>query len=116
MSEENSAPCWNIDAPARGSTAALACSPIGGERHTFKQGFYRFKVEGLPGLVISDNAEASLGPAEAKWVTLHVQLPFEASRQVGPGVHPIHFEIARKAGGDGHEVELKEKSTFVIPR
>jgi cytochrome c oxidase accessory protein FixG len=77
---------------------------------------YRFKVDGLPGLAISEKAETTLGPAEAQWVTLHVQLPYEASRTSGPGVHPIRFEIERVAGPEGHKVELHEKSTFVVPR
>jgi cytochrome c oxidase accessory protein FixG len=80
---------------------------------------YRFKVEGLPGLAIAESAEkaeATLGPAEAQWVTLHVQLPHEASRTSGPGAHPIRFEIERMAGPEGHPVALHEKSTFVVPR
>jgi cytochrome c oxidase accessory protein FixG len=80
---------------------------------------YRFKVGGLPGLAIAESAEkaeATLGPAEAQWVTLHVQLPHEASRSSGPGAHPIRFEIERMAGPEGHPVALHEKSTFVVPR
>ena len=77
---------------------------------------YRFTVDGLPSLAITDRAEVTLGPAEAQWVTLHVQLPHEASRSTGPGAHPIHFEIER-VGSAGHEaVRLREKSTFVVPR
>ena len=77
---------------------------------------YRFRVDGLQGLAINEQAEATLGPAEAKWVTLHVQLPYEAGRSSGPGVHPIHFEIERVAGPGTQPVTLREKSTFVVPR
>jgi cytochrome c oxidase accessory protein FixG len=77
---------------------------------------YRFAVDGLPGLAIADHAELSLGPAEAKWVTVHVQLPYEASRSTGSGAHAIHFEIERVPGSGGEAVRLREKSTFVVPR
>jgi cytochrome c oxidase accessory protein FixG len=77
---------------------------------------YRFSVDGLAGLVISERNEMTLGAAEAQWVTLHVQLPYEASRRQGPGAHPIHFEIERLASGGGDAVRLREKSTFVVPR
>jgi cytochrome c oxidase accessory protein FixG len=78
---------------------------------------YRFAVEGLPGLALVDRDEVSLGPAEAKWITLHVQLPFEASRQAGAGAHAIHFQIDRvAASAEEPPVRLSEKSTFVVPR
>jgi cytochrome c oxidase accessory protein FixG len=78
---------------------------------------YRFQASGLPGLLISERAELTLGPAEARWVTLHLQVPDEAAREAGPGAHAIRFEIVREAqpGGDA-EVRLHEKSTFVVPR
>ena len=78
---------------------------------------YSFKVDGLPGVAITDRAEVSIGPAEAQWVTLHVQIPFEAAKRTGPGAHPIHFEIQRQPAHAGDElVTLREKSTFVVPR
>ncbi len=77
---------------------------------------YVFRVDGLPGLTISDRSEVTLGPAEAQWVTLHVQLPHESSRSRGPGAHPIHFEIERVASPGAEAVRLREKSTFVVPR
>jgi cytochrome c oxidase accessory protein FixG len=78
---------------------------------------YTFKVDGLPGVAITDRADVSIGPAEAQWVTLHVQVPFEAAKQKGPGAHPIHFEIQRQPAHAGDElVTLREKSTFVVPR
>jgi polyferredoxin len=49
---------------------------------------YRFTVDGLPALAITDRAEVTLGAAEAQWVTLHVQMPHEASRSTGTGCAP----------------------------
>ena len=78
---------------------------------------YAFKVDGLPGLAIADATSLDLGPAEARWVTLHVQLPPEAARSGGAGAHEIHFEVQRDAAGAGEApVRVREKSTFVVPR
>lgn len=78
---------------------------------------YRIRVDGLPGIVLAEKGEVLLNPAEARWVTLSVQIPFEAGQGAGPGAHQIHFEIERMASTDGGEpVVLREKSTFVVPR
>ncbi|WP_326534427.1 cytochrome c oxidase accessory protein CcoG [Pseudorhodoferax sp.] len=79
---------------------------------------YRFSVEGLPGLAITEANELALGPAEARWVTLHVQLPHEAGRSAGPGAHAIRFHTERLPADGSRDapVVLSEKSTFVVPR
>ena len=78
---------------------------------------YRFTVDGLPGLAITDKAEVGIGPAEAQWVTLHVQAPNESASRAGPGAHPIMFRIERVPAHTGDvAVTLSEKSTFVVPR
>jgi polyferredoxin len=78
---------------------------------------YRFKVDGLPGMAITDKPEVTVGPAAALWVTLHVQVPHEAGAKAGPGAHPMHFSIERVPARAGDEaVTLREKSTFVVPR
>ncbi|HNU11061.1 MAG TPA: cytochrome c oxidase accessory protein CcoG [Rubrivivax sp.] len=78
---------------------------------------YRFSVDGVPGITIADRNALSLGPAEAQWVTLHVQIPHESAQQVGPGAHPMHFAIERLPAHTGDPtVRLDEKSTFVVPR
>jgi cytochrome c oxidase accessory protein FixG len=78
---------------------------------------YRFTVDGLPGMVITDRPEVMVGPAAALWVTLHVQVPHEAGRQAGAGAHPMHFGIERVPAHAGDaSVTLREKSTFVVPR
>ncbi|MBK1714556.1 cytochrome c oxidase accessory protein CcoG [Rubrivivax gelatinosus] len=78
---------------------------------------YRVAVDGLPGVLIENPAEVELGPAEAHWVTLNVQLPFESAQQAGAGVHPIRFRIERLPGaGAETPITIDEKSTFVVPR
>jgi cytochrome c oxidase accessory protein FixG len=78
---------------------------------------YRVKVDGLPSVRVVEAGEATLEPAEARWITLSVQIPFETGQTAGPGAHPIHFEIERlPSDADPASVSLREKSTFVVPR
>jgi cytochrome c oxidase accessory protein FixG len=78
---------------------------------------YRVRVEGMPGIALGEQAGIEVGPAEARWVTLAVQVPPESAQQAGAGAHPIRFEIERMASGpQGEAVRLVEKSTFVVPR
>ncbi len=76
---------------------------------------YRVQVLGLSGAHIAGIDEVEVGPAQARWFAVAVQLPYAAARDAKPGIHPIRFEIDRLAarGGDARVVE---KSTFVIPR
>jgi hypothetical protein len=82
-------------------------------------------VEGLPGATLEAGSDVALGPTEARWVPLAVQLPPEAARALGPGAHSMQFRIAQRGPLDGSGrgsagatagVELREKSTFVVPR
>jgi cytochrome c oxidase accessory protein FixG len=77
---------------------------------------YRLKVEGLPGIVVPGTTEFELSPAEARWITVSAQVPFEAGQQVGPGVHPIKFDVVRLPHDDKPAVTVSEKSTFMVPR
>jgi cytochrome c oxidase accessory protein FixG len=78
---------------------------------------YRVKVDGLPGITAPDAHDLTLGPAEARWVTLGVQIPFDEAQKAGPGTHVIHFEVERLAQeAEGKPVTLREKSTFIVPR
>jgi cytochrome c oxidase accessory protein FixG len=77
---------------------------------------YLIKVSGLPDARVVGQAEVTLGPAEARWVPLAVQVPAEVASSTPAGAHPIHFEIIRQAHGDLAPVAVSEKSTFVIPR
>ena len=63
---------------------------------------------GLPDLALDAPLRLELAPAEARWVVVRLQLPYEAAK---PGVHPIKFEIA---SGEGQH--LLEKSVFMVPR
>jgi cytochrome c oxidase accessory protein FixG len=76
---------------------------------------YRVTVAGLPGIAVASASDLSAQAAEARWVTLQVQVPPESALQAGEGAHPIQFNVERLAG-DGPAVQLSEKSTFIVPR
>ncbi|MDP3761467.1 MAG: cytochrome c oxidase accessory protein CcoG [Ramlibacter sp.] len=70
---------------------------------------YRISAAGLEGLVLASEAEATVGPAESRWVAVRLQIPYGSAQ---PGSHPIHFNIA-SIEGDG---QINEKSAFLVPR
>jgi cytochrome c oxidase accessory protein FixG len=69
---------------------------------------YRIEANGLPGLVVASERDVEVGPAEARWVAVRLQVPYGS---VSPGSHPIHFEVDN--GSDAH---VREKSVFLVPR
>ena len=76
---------------------------------------FRIEVDGLPDAVIAARAAIEVGPTQARWVPVAVQIPPQAARTLGGGAHPIRFRIALvEAGRAG--AELSERSTFVVPR
>ena len=77
---------------------------------------YRVQVLGLSGAHIAGIDEVEVGPAQARWFAVAVQLPYASAREARPGVHPIRFEIDRPATPRGGDARVVEKSTFVIPR
>jgi cytochrome c oxidase accessory protein FixG len=75
---------------------------------------YRVRVSGLEQATIASTAEVDVGPTEARWFAVRVQLPPERAGALGPGAHPLAFEIERL--GDDGQAEVHEKSTFMVPR
>jgi cytochrome c oxidase accessory protein FixG len=69
---------------------------------------YEIAVSGLAGLVLASDSQVTLAPAEARWVVVRLQLPYEAAP---PGSHPMHFEIAALDGVG----RVSEKSVFLVP-
>ncbi len=79
----------------------------------------RFRIEaaGLAGVAVTvPRAEVTVGPTEARWVPVAVQLPPEAAAALGAGAHPLRFTVTRLPDAGGGAVEVHEKSTFVVPR
>jgi cytochrome c oxidase accessory protein FixG len=81
---------------------------------------FQLGVDGLPGMRLQAPVDIRLAPAEARWVTVAVQLPPESARRAGAGAHAIHFQVGlRDTDARGAEVAattVSEKSTFVVPR
>ena len=77
---------------------------------------YRIRATGLDGASVVGREEVEVGPAEARWVPLAVQIGPETVSRMGPGAHPVVFYIERVARGGEPEARVSEKSTFVIPR
>ena len=70
---------------------------------------YRISATGLPGLSIATEDVFTVGPAQARWVVMGLQLPYEGAQS---GSHPIHFEI-ESLDSPG---KITEKSVFIVPR
>ena len=71
-------------------------------------------ADGLAGLQLSratSVTSVTLGPTEARWVTVALRLPPDAAQRLKPGAQPIRW-VVRSAAGDS----VAEKSTFVVPR
>jgi cytochrome c oxidase accessory protein FixG len=76
---------------------------------------FHVAVAGLPGAALASAPDVEVEAADARWLAVRVQLPWDAAQAAGPGAHPIRFVIARTVGGREDET-LSEKSTFVVPR
>ena len=77
---------------------------------------YRVQVAGLPGIALARPAELEVLGAEARWLTVNVQVPPESAQQAGAGAHPIEFRIERIDSQGGPPAQVAEKSTFIVPR
>lgn len=71
-----------------------------------------FTVEatGLDGIKASmDQPTLAIGPAQARWVAVRVQIPYEAAVA---GSHPFEFSISAQQSA----AKVVEKSVFIVPR
>lgn len=76
---------------------------------TEKPQSYRIAARGLDGLAVVADDEIQVGPAEAHWVPVQLQIPYGSAT---PGSHPVWFEVHSLDGS----VNVSEKSTFLVPR
>ena len=69
---------------------------------------YRISAQGLDGLRVASETEVLVGPTEARWVAVRLQIPFDSA---AAGSHLVYFEVG-VPGGD----QVSEKSVFLVPR
>jgi polyferredoxin len=77
---------------------------------------YAIAVEGLPGIAVVASEPADVGPAQARWVPVRVQLPHEAAAPLAGKSSTIRFRIERLADPEHPARTVLEKSTFIVPR
>jgi cytochrome c oxidase accessory protein FixG len=77
---------------------------------------YRVSVEGVAGATIVGRAEFQVGPAEARWVPVGVQVDPDTASLLGPGAHPVQFVVERAAEDGTPPYRVNEKTTFIVPR
>jgi len=77
---------------------------------------YAVSVEGLPGISVVANEPADIGPAQARWVPVRVQLPHESAAPLAGQSNAISFRIQRLADTEHAARSVSEKSTFIVPR
>ena len=71
---------------------------------------FHIEASGMPGLTVASEPDLMVAPAEARWVAVRVQVPFEGAE---PGSHAIRFDVS--APGLGSRT-VHEKSAFLVPR
>ena len=77
---------------------------------------YAIAVDGLPGIAVSASEPADIGPAQARWVPVRVQLPHASAAPLAGRSSTITFRIQRLADADQAARTVQEKSTFIVPR
>jgi len=77
---------------------------------------YRVGVEQLPHAVVEGGQEVVLGPAEARWVPVSVRIPPETAARLGSGSTGVTVLVEQMRQGASPQVDVREKSTFMIPR
>ncbi|HCX80061.1 MAG: cytochrome c oxidase accessory protein CcoG [Curvibacter sp. RIFCSPHIGHO2_12_FULL_63_18] len=71
---------------------------------------FEVKAAGLDGIQATmDQATLAIGPAQARWVAVRVQMPYEAAVA---GSHPFEFVITARQ----NPAKVVEKSVFIVPR
>jgi hypothetical protein len=58
----------------------------------------------------------SVGPIEARWVSVALRVPPETVARTERGAHEIHFTVERQGQSPQEARSVREKSTFVVPR
>ena len=77
---------------------------------------YRVGVEQLSQPVVDGGQDLVLGPAEARWVPIAVRVSPEVAGRMGSGAHGVTILVEQLRQGSEPQVDVREKSTFMVPR
>ncbi|MES2089277.1 MAG: cytochrome c oxidase accessory protein CcoG [Pseudomonadota bacterium] len=77
---------------------------------------YRIGAEQLPQAQVAGGDELLLGPAEARWVPISVKVSPDTAARLGTGSHPIVITVEQLRQGNAPQIDVREKSTFMVPR
>ena len=78
---------------------------------------FEFSVQGIQGLALVEGGSTAVGPAQARWVPINLELPLEQASILKAGSHPVLIQVKVQSLEDGRDLgRLQEKTTFVIPR
>jgi len=77
---------------------------------------YQVEVVGLGRTSIVGKTAIDVGPAQASWWPVAVQLDAADVDKLGPGSHAMTFQVHRLAEAGSQEAVVSEKATFQIPR
>ena len=77
---------------------------------------YRIGVEQLTQPKVDGGQDLLLGPAEARWVPVAVRIPPEVAGRMGSGAYGITILVEQLRQGDAPQVDVREKTTFMVPR
>jgi cytochrome c oxidase accessory protein FixG len=77
---------------------------------------YRVGVEQLSQASVTGGDNIVLGPAESRWVPISVKIPPEVAARMGSGASGMTLVVEQLRQGDEGQVDIREKSTFMVPR
>ena len=77
---------------------------------------YRVGVEQLSQAKVQGGENVVLGPAEARWVPVAVRIPPEVGARMGSGATGVTILVEQLRQGDSPQVDVREKTTFMVPR
>ena len=77
---------------------------------------YRVGVEQLPQALVDGGHDLVLGPAEARWVPIAVRVSPDVAGRMGSGAHGMTLLVEQLRQGSEPQVDVREKSTFMVPR
>ncbi len=77
---------------------------------------YRVGVEQLTQSSVEGGQDIELGPAEARWVPIAVRVPPEVAARMGSGAAGMTVVVEQLRKSDQPQYDVRERSTFMIPR